>query len=408
MDIFMQILDGISFGFLVLAIAAAGFSVYFTVSFIKSRNSLKAKAELTDEDKSTHRQKRKGMVALLVLFAVMTDLTLSAFAVRYSAVAFAPLFMPVNSTSLSDGVMTVSPTIRYTAKADELDVKVREGKLKKGGETSFTFKAEATGDYLFRITEMSDGMEIKIKLTKTNGDSVDYASGVKKYTVARMDGLEKGTRYRVTVTCIKGEGEFIMEQIPPKNFDIGYYSEIKDSIDYNYQSNVYFFTPKTDGVYCFNITGFGNDIGIEIPDSEETVYRGDGLAVVGLIAGKEYRIMVNQMSGHGSYTLNVMRQKTEVNISRADEVRDSFEFLGQHNYYSFRGKTEITLDIETQGTVMYLLVLDGKASTVHEIKSIRGYKTVTLDGLSADETYHVVLVALENTGEYRFYVRNEK
>ena len=234
---------------------------------------------------------------------------------------------------------------------------------------------------------------------------MDYASGVKKYTVARMDGLEKGTRYRVTVTCIKGEGEFVMEQIPPKNFDIGYYSVIKDSIQYNYQSNVYFFTPKTDGVYCFNITGFGNDIGIEIPDADETVYRGDGLAVVGLLAGKEYRINVNQMSGHGSYTLNVIRQKTEANISRANEVSDSFEFLGQHNYYSFTGKTEITLDIETQGTVMYLLVLDGKASTVRRITSMRGYKTVTLDGLSADETYHVVLVALENTGEYMFYVK---
>ena len=104
----MQILDDISFGFLVFAIAAAGFSVYFTVCLIKSRKSLKAKAELTDEDKSAHRQKRKGMIALLVLFAVMADLTLSAFAVRYSAVAFAPLFMPVNDTSLSDGVMTVS------------------------------------------------------------------------------------------------------------------------------------------------------------------------------------------------------------------------------------------------------------------------------------------------------------
>ncbi|MBO5981299.1 MAG: hypothetical protein J6Q24_02510, partial [Clostridia bacterium] len=374
MNILYQILDGVSFAFLIFCVAAGAFAVFFTVSFIKSRKSLTGKTEISDSQRANHRQKRRFMIALLIIFAVMFDLTLSAFITRGMFKNHGYKLEPVNSASVSDEVLKISPLNEYKVNADKgADVKIREGKLKKGGTKSFSFTAKASGTYLFRVTEMTEGMEIKINLRDSKGNNIDYASGVKKYVIAAMDNIEKGTRYTVTFTAIKGEGEYRIEQITPKNFDIKNYTAVKDSIEYSFQSNVYFFTPVKDGVYCFYLTDVsaGCNLAINVPEAKGQVYIQENIKTVALEGGKTYRINVNQMDGYSDYTLNVMREKNIYDISDVSEVRDCFEFIGQHNSYTFSGKSTISLKFELNGTYTDVLRWAENENIIYPISNIR-------------------------------------
>ena len=406
MDILNQILDGISFGFLVFAVSAAAASVYFTVAFFKNRKALKGKNGIADTERRNHCAKRRRMIIFLIVFALMADLTLSAFILRGAADEFGYLLNPIHTVSKKNGVVNVSLNQYKVSVGGSESPQIKRGSIENGKTSTFSFTAESTGSYLFRFTKMSDGMEIKINLRDRGGNNVDYAGNVKNKSEVPMDNVKKGVRYTVTLTAMKGGGEYEIEMIPPKNFEIKHYTHIKDSVEYNYQSNVYYFTPLDDGVYCFSLTGIkdGCKIGINVKEADTLLFADNGLAIVVLSAGKEYRINVNQLKGQSSYTLNVMRQKPVVDISSATEVNDSFEFWAQHNYYSFTGKTEITLNIETNGIQMSLFVNDEDENVIYNKRNFRGYKTVTVDGLSADKTYYVLIFTTENTGKYKFSV----
>lgn len=407
MNVLNQILDGASFGFLVFALSAAAASVYFTVMFFKSRTALRKKEDVSDTERKEHRIKRRRMIILLVVFGLMLDFTLSAFILRGAAGEYGYLANPISTVSKKDGTLKISPLKSYKTNADgSTEPAVKSGSLKNGKAKTFSFTAEGTGTYLFRFTKMSDGMEIKLNLRDSGGNNVDYAGGVRSKSEVPMDNVEKGVRYTVTLTAVKGEGEYEIEMIPPKNFDIKHYTAIKDSVEYSFQSNAYFFTPLTDGVYCFSLTGVKESckIGIGVPDAEETVYIDNCSVTVSLYAGKTYRINVNQMKGFSGYTLNVQRQKKTQDISDFSVVTDSFEFIGQQNVYKLSGKSKLTLSFEMNGTYTAVFLLNEQENIVYSMESLRGYKTVNISKLHPDEEYLLVLVSLENNGTYKFYV----
>lgn len=407
MNAFEKIINTFSYGGLFLTACALVVLVLVLFRFIKSKKALRFKEEILPEEITAHRKKRTRFIVFLVVFVLLADFTLSSFIVKGFTSDFSYMFYPIHSAIFSNGVLTVSEQTEYETEAPKgYSTKNYSGKVGGEKEETFSFTAKTNGSYLFRVKELSDGLVLKFYLRDSDGNNIDYASGVRSYTVASMDNVQKGVRYTLTVVADEGEGRFTLESIAPKNFDIKHYTAIKDSVDYDYQSNGYYYTAPTDGVYAFYLTDVRYDcnIGIGVPKALQVVYSDKDYVAVALEKGETYCINVNQMKGYCSYTLNVRRQKTAYDISGYTEVNDTMEFIGQHNMYSFSGRTELYVKFELNGINAMVFLMDEEENIVAMDESLRGFAKFTAIRLDPDKTYTFVVACVENNGKYKFTI----
>ncbi len=402
-----KIINTFSYGGLILTAAALVVSIICFTLFLRSRTDLSTKEEILADEMDEHRKKRKSFIAFLIIFGVAGVLTAGAFLVKSATSSFSYLFFPIYSTTVSRGVLTVSPLIEYETQITATpNVITQSATLTEGQTVEFSFTAKANGNYLLSFTDMSEELKLDVTVRDKNGEEIYAEADMRDYDVSVVERTEKGNRYTVTITASKGSGRFELEIIEPKNFDIKHYTAVKDSLKYTNQSNTYYYTAPWDGVYSFYLTDvdYRCNISIKVPDSAEIIYEDGKTATVKLLGGKTYIINVNQEKGYCGYTLNVMRQKYNIDISNINEVNDTFEFYGQRNGYSLSGRTEIELNFETGEIGASVFLTDEEGNLIYDAVAVSGSQRVAFPNLDKRKTYVIVVASKDNEGEYKFYV----
>lgn len=405
MNAFEKILNTFSYGGLFLTACALVVLILVLFRFIRSKRTLYFDPDILPEENTEHRKKRKAFIIWLVVFALIANLTLSAFIVKEASSSFSYLFFPVHSATFSKNTLTVSELTEYKTEApNEYRIEEYSGNVSGGKEESFSFTADTSGSFLFSVKKLSDGLVLKICLRDSGGNEIDCESGVRSYTIASMDNVQKGRRYTIIVTAEEGEGAFTIESIAPKNFDIKHFTAIKDRVDYKYQSNVYYFTAYCDGYYAFYLTDvlYSCDVGITVPEAEETLYSTDESVTVALKKGETYAVIVNQIKSFGSYTLNVCRQKSDYDISDVTTVNDVIEFPHQLNIYTITGRSEFLVKFKINDLKASVSLLDEGGNVVASQEDIGGDSRFSAIDLDPNKTYTLVVVGVHNNGKYEF------
>lgn len=209
----------------------------------------------------------------------------------------------------------------------------------------YTLTPEETGLYSFFVTEMMADMRISMEVYDRLGVKIT------SYTPARngkgmTSNLKAGETYTIKIGQYEGIGSYkLLIGRQKKTVDLENYTHVKDSIEFIAQRNCYTFTARADGACRFDMTDVNthNRIMLEVYDrldnkmgSLDTYYRsGNGRTVTGFKAGETYRIYVYQYEEFGTYLLSLYQPKDVVEITEGDIVKDSVEFAGQVNTYSF-------------------------------------------------------------------------
>ena len=209
----------------------------------------------------------------------------------------------------------------------------------------YTLTPEETGKYSFVANEMMADMRISMELYDRLG------AKIKSYTPARNGNgmtanLKAGETYTIKIGQYEGTGSYkLLIGRQKKTVDLENNTHVKDSVEYANQRNCYTFTARADGECRVEMTEVNthNRIMLEVYDrldnkmgSLDTYYRSsDGRTIKGFKAGETYRIYVDQDEGFGTYLLSLYQPKDVVEITEGDIVKDSVEFAGQVNTYSF-------------------------------------------------------------------------
>ena len=142
------------------------------------------------------------------------------------------------------------------------------------------------------------------------------------------------------------------------------------------------------------------------PDGKEVI-RQSGLVAgsevnCALEKGKTYTAVVEAAEGEGSYVLRLGQQKAPLDVSAYELVRDSMEFKGQTNYYTFipenSGIYRFDITSGEKDLSAGLGLYDSKENKIFEDVITAG------DGaaaeLEAGETYTLAAAQTGGTGEY--------
>lgn len=142
------------------------------------------------------------------------------------------------------------------------------------------------------------------------------------------------------------------------------------------------------------------------PDGKEVVRQSDLVAGsevnCALEKGKTYTAVVEAAEGEGSYVLRLGQQKAPLDVSAYELVRDSMEFKGQTNYYTFipenSGIYRFDITSGEKDLSAGLGLYDSKENKIFEDVITAG------DGaaaeLEAGETYTLAAAQTGGTGEY--------
>ena len=118
--------------------------------------------------------------------------------------------------------------------------------------------------------------------------------------------------------------------------------KVSDSIAAEGQVNTYMFAPDNNGTHTIRLSnmmeGFKVWVGVYNDKGEKVrgdYFRNKCLVLNDLEAGSTYTISVEQYSGTGTYDMEVLYAKPEIDISGYTTLSDSIEFDGQYNTYKF-------------------------------------------------------------------------
>lgn len=169
----------------------------------------------------------------------------------------------------------------------------------------YLFTPSIDGLYRFDIAEANANMRFRIMMWDRLENNImdDYSGG-------GYVNLKAGETYQLQVRQNKGIGTYKLL--------IGYQKEavnvtgsciINDSITYNDQRNIYFYTPLQSGTYELLLKDYNSSCRFRLmawDKYEKNImdqYNGDG--TVTLEAGETYQIQVRQVKGCDSYSLTI-------------------------------------------------------------------------------------------------------
>ena len=196
---------------------------------------------------------------------------------------------------------------------------------------------------------------------------------------------------------------------------------IEDSVIFEGQRNVYYFTPSIDGIYRFELSKMNNGMKVDLfafdeygePLSDAIISQnGDGLKGLPLTAGKKYEIQIRQYAQFGNYTLLIGKQKPEIDISKYTKITDSIEFVDQRNVYSFTvpadGQYRFEFSRMMANTEAGLYVYNDLHETIAENDNCKNGDGITLSDLKAGEKYTIVACNKSGFSDYSLIIGMQK
>ena len=228
--------------------------------------------------------------------------------------------------------------------------------------------------------------------------------------------------HEITVPEIE-QNELAIDPITP-NTDA---AEAAEFITYNgnvtakEQKDVYSFTAPRYGRYRVDFSDMmsGFELALTVYDSQgQSIAKnpycsnGKGMTLKGLAEGETYEIVVKQSRNLGSYTMSIGLQKETVDISDLTAFTDSMEYTDQRNVYAFTpardGRYRFELMNTQSGIETILYVYNSLNEELAKNSYTSNGKGLTLKGLSADETYQIVVCQSKKFGEYTLMVGQQK
>ena len=279
-----------------------------------------------------------------------------------------------------------------------------------GGRARIEISGIQSGTAVALYVYNSAGERIASDTYCTNGEGVTLKS------------LEPGQNYKIQVRQESGYTGYTLTVGQPKaQIDVTQVTEMKDSIEFTDQRNVYSFTAPRDGRYRFEMSGITSGCAVELYvfnslgeslGSDTYCTNGEGVTLKSLKAGETYSINVRYASGYSGYTLSIGNQKPTVDVSGLTKLTDSIEFTDQRNVYTFTpsvdGRYRIEIEGLKSGCAVELYVFNSLDETVSSDTYCTNGEGVTLKSLSASETYEIQVRQSSGTCAYTLNIGNQK
>lgn len=178
---------------------------------------------------------------------------------------------------------------------------------------NYDFTAKESGIYRFQMEQINSGITTSLYLYDSAGYQVDYNTNIGKGSGITVS-LDADQTYLLQVKQFSNYGAYTISIGSQKEtVDISDYDQIKDSIQFNGQVNVYIFKPRNGGTYTFRIEGVASGIKVSVYIYDDADYsidyntnmeEGDSLRA-DLEADRTYYVQVEYSSDYGDYTLNI-------------------------------------------------------------------------------------------------------
>ena len=170
---------------------------------------------------------------------------------------------------------------------------------------SYTFTAPYTGQYRFNLAETN----ANVKITMQMWDRLDNLVMNNSSHGASVE-LKAGETYRLHIKQYREKGSYkLVVGHQKKSVDISKYNIVHDSITYEGQQNIYYFTPSETRKYQFTIANPQSNCYFLIStydEHENTVFTTRSTTTqASLEANKTYKIQIQQSTGYDSYSLSI-------------------------------------------------------------------------------------------------------
>lgn len=294
-----------------------------------------------------------------------------------------------------------------------------KGKIKEQGKSvRHNFKTPESGSYRFRFSGVSGNFKVKIVILSPEGEELASDFGLVKGGAVNCR-LEKGKKYTVEVTAYEGKGSYVLTMGQPKTpVDISSYDEIRDSIEYKTQDNIYRFVPGTAGIYRFDLAeaADGQKIDMSICDQSGYEVRGESGATAGggltaeLHAGEQYEIHAGFVNKTGQYMIRIGRQTLAEDITGKSIVSGRVTFTGQKIVYTFvaakAGRFKVTLGNMPDDLRLKLIIYDSLGYKIGGGEELGSGESAAAE-LEAGQSYQVQLIQSSGSGRYTMTVAEE-
>ena len=170
---------------------------------------------------------------------------------------------------------------------------------------AYTFTAPHTGKYHFNLTETNANVRISMQMW----DKLDNLVMSNSSHGASVE-LKAGETYRLHIKQYREKGSYkLLVGYQKKSVDISKYDIVYDSVTYEGQQNIYYFTPSETRKYQFTIANPQSNCYFLIStydEHENTVFTTRSTTTqASLEANKTYKIQIQQSTGYDSYSLSI-------------------------------------------------------------------------------------------------------
>ncbi len=282
----------------------------------------------------------------------------------------------------------------------------------------YTFTPSISGTYRIEITNMREETDVGLYVFDNLGKEVDHkyaydnGAGITVYLTANKT-YEIQVREYDFVSGAPILGSYTLNIWNQKaTVDVTSYTKISDSTEFNDQLNKYTFTPSVSGTYRIEITDkkASTYVYLYIYDSldnridyEYITENGDGITVK-LTANNTYEIQIEQVSGSGSYALNIWNQKPTVDVTSKVQIKDSIQYTDQENIYNFTVDVTGTQTVKITGldssVTTKIYIYNELDETVTYDSSFKNNESITLKNLEVGTNYRIVVMHYSGTGNY--------
>lgn len=295
----------------------------------------------------------------------------------------------------------------------------------KAQRNVYTFTAPRDGQYRFQLVGLDTGASVKMYLLNSINEEVEVAYRIQQIGGITIKNLKKGQTYffyiqdnSTSLSAITLSSYTLQIGIQKETVDITDYTEIKDSVEYIEQSNIYTFIAPRDGRYCFHILNMEAGANIQLLLFDELgnritteIIRGAGsMTGRNLKKGKQYTLYIDQWTsydGHtifSDYTLMFGIQKETVEVSRGYIVNDSCEFENQVNVYLYTADSDeelvCTINNMPAGVHATMAIYNEAGELVREESYRSNGGTITLKNPELGANYYIRISISEKVGNY--------
>lgn len=282
----------------------------------------------------------------------------------------------------------------------------------------YEFIPSVNGTYRFEMAELVSGVKVNMSVYNAGNEwESGTSNGIENGQGITIGNMVAGETYKIYVEQYNSYGSYKLLVGYQKEMvaDVAAFTVVQDSIQYTDQRNIYQFIPPIEGRYRFEMSGLisGNKVNMIVYNQagewvEGTSYgieNGGGLTILGMVAGENYQVVIEQCSGYSPYKLNIGKQKAYTEVGSSEKISDSVEYTEQRNVYLFippyEGNYCFKLSGLTSGVKVNMRIFnEGEEQMEATSYGVENGFEMKLENAVAGETYQVQILQYEGTSDY--------